>query len=1479
MNKSARMSKFLNSIGITDLDIFDMDFISITKSEFDENLFIYNIKKETPWNYHQFEIFFNGLSSITSYNYKINFTYLSEIDDESIKNFVEDWYFNHYMAQPDFYMTFVDNHINLIFDEQDDLNDFQSREGDLKSLLNFIGYNYDLCLKYVPSEDSSSLLSRKYDNKNYDEENYNAEEVQEEIQQEFQEKQDVAEADLAKKLEENYKLMLEERKHRLAFKRGEYEYYHINQIDENTTCVDINGTVYQPEFVVTKKGIVICKFSLLDETDAISVTLISSRLSKACKESEDINEIKEGKRIRVLGRVDIDKFRHEIIIMGHEFQSLPKLPLRTDEYQGKKRVELHLHTKMSEMDAVTSITDYVKLAKSMGHTAIALTDHGVVQAFPDAQGAAKDNGVKILYGCELYMIEDFLRGALNPGNIDLNASTFICFDLETTGLSIKYDHITEFGAVKFVNGFVTDRLDILINPEMPIPHEIEVKTNITNEMVKNQPTIKEVLPQILEFIGDGVLVSHNIEFDYGMLNEAMETKGFGELVKPAIDTLALSKYFYAENRSHNLGSLCKRLEIDYDPEAAHRADYDAEVLSKCFSALKTRLLDEGLVTLEQLSTLPIKPELLKQRTFRPSHVTVYCKNKQGLKDLYKIISNSHVEHMGYLPFVPRSLITKYRENLIVGSACFNSDLFYSSTNRSQKKVAESMKFYDFIEIQPYTNYEYLVNIHEIPTEKLLRQYIRDIVDEAKKQGKLICATGDVHYANPEDKIYRDIYIANKAKGGVDHPLNPYRRKKLPHFENPDQYYRTTQEMLDEYKWLGDDDFCKEIVIENTNKIADMCDVIEPIPPGLYPPYIDNCENLLTELCYKTAHEQYGEVLPELVEKRLAEELHGIISNGYSVTYYIAHKLVKKANDDGYLVGSRGSVGSSFAATMAGITEVNPLQPHYRCPKCKHVEFVYDPDITSGFDLPPKVCPECGEPMIADGQLIPFQTFLGFKAEKVPDIDLNFPTDYQATAHNYTKVFLGEKNVYRAGTISTVQFKTAFGYVRNYIEEFLGEDPNKVKSAYIAALAAGCTEVKRTTGQHPGGIVVIPDNMEVYDFTPVQYPAGDTDAAWLTTHYDFHKIHDTILKLDMLGHVDPQALKMMSNLTGVDCITLPVNDRKVISLFSNDDALGLQHKYLPPDNGALGLPEFGTPFVRQMLRETNPHSFRDLLIISGLSHGTDVWNNNAQDLVNPVRDKEGNILEPAITDLHGVIGCRDDIMTYLISKGMDSSYSFKIMEKVRKGKFLTEQEEADMTAHDIPRYYIDSCNKIKYLFPKGHACAYVMMALRVGYYKVYYPLEYYATFFTLRCDQYDIESMVGGIDAIHDKLMFFKQKRDNKEKLSPKEEEQEKTLIVALEMTERGFIFRNISVEESDGSNFKVDHEHNALIPPFSVLDGLGDKAAQTIITARNEKPFISKDDLQKRGKLSANSIKLLTQLGVLDNLQDTDQLSLFDFNF
>lgn len=1445
-----KMIKFLNSIKIENFNDFDLDFITITKSNYDLDLYLYSIKKESGWCFRLFEEFFNALSNIKNYKYEITFSYPNGIENNSIIEFINDWYFNKTFIQPDIDIQIENKQIIIIANTQNDLELIKSKQDDLESLFRFINYDYYFELQILKNKEEES------------------EEKQERIDldEAFKPIKEKSEELALKDLEENYSKMIEERKNRELFKRGDYEPFSLNDINENSGAVDINGKLFQADIKTTKNGRLKVDAGIYDDNNAVFVTIIESRSIS----DEEIKLLKPGMNIRILGRCGFDKFKREVYIMAHKIFLLPEDPLR-DDLSEEKRVELHLHTNMSEMDGISSIETYCKLAKHMGHKAIALNDHGVVQSFPLAQIAGKKYGLKILYGSELYMIDDYLKGTLNSVDVPLNNASYVVFDLESTGLSIRYDRITEFGAVKIVNGREVDKIDILINPEMEISKFIEKKTNITNEMVKKEKPIRDVLPKILDFIKGSILISHNIEFDYNMLNQALIDNGYDKLVQPAIDTLQISRYIYPQNASHRLGALCKRLDVRYDEESAHRADYDASVLSSCWFSLLLMLVNKKPdITHRDLEKLTMNKALLKQRGFFRSatHVNVLVKNTKGLKDLYELISISHDETLGSKPFIKRSELEKRRENLLLGSACFNGEVFYSSYRRGQDELKKAISFYDFIEIQPLNNYMWLVNAGEIPSEDILKRYIVNIIETSQKQGKIIVATGDTHYANPQDKKFRDVIIESTGVGTTYHPLS--HGKSDYYFPNPDQHYRSTEEMLEAFRWLGED-IAHQFVIKNTNYIADLIEDISPIPPGLFPPKIDNSDKLLRELCFNKAHELYGENLPKLIEDRLDTELNGIISNGYAVIYYISHLLVKMSNDQGYIVGSRGSVGSSFAATMASITEVNPLPPHYRCPKCKYVEFSEDKEITSGFDLPAKKCPHCGEDLISDGQSIPFQVFLGFNAEKTPDIDLNFPADFQLTAHLFTKDLLGEKNVYRAGTISTIQLKTAIGNVKKSYLPALNIDPSRVRSAYQIALAYGCQGVKRTTGQHPGGIVVIPKSNDVCDFTPVQFPADKDDATWKTTHFDYDALHETLLKFDMLGHVDPQASKMMSDLTGVDCRTLPMNDKKVISIFSQDEVLNLKHKYLKKDNGALGLPEFGTNFVRQMLRETKPQNFKELLIISGLSHGTNVWTNNQQDLI-----KEGK------SDLKGLIGCRDDIMQYLISVGVPPIESFKIMETVRKNNPLSDKQISLMKEHGVSDQYIETCHKIQYLFPKGHACAYVMMAMRVAYYKVYHPLEYYATFFTLRCNGYDIETMSKGIDAIYSKIQELEERRksnDIDKKLSTKEEEILKTLGVALEMAERGYTIENINIEKSDAAAFLVNKENNSIIPPLKVLDGLGEDSSNGFIKARSEKMFTSLEDIKQRGKLSSSAIEEMKRLHVFDNIPETDQLSLFDFSF
>ncbi len=1497
-----KMLRFLNSIGIENTEKFDLDFLKISKETGGAKLdkYRYYVVKDTLWDFDTLIEFKDKLSSINSYEYEFIFSYKEKMNKDFLENFIHDFIYSKIFDDLDIYIH-LNSKLKIYFLNELDLSNFELIEDELKELFSFVCYDFPI-ETFVDTRENIEQIKERYEkldlenkkkkeeiNENIDvninedivdisfeennntdisnvtkeEDKLNLEEVKKAKEEEFKKLNETTLKNIHKEEKEYEEYKKEKDYKREVFKKdSEYKVMNLEDIDENSGSVDFKAKIFESEIRDLRDNKKMVKLGVFTPKSAVYVNIYPSQKEMSETNFNDV----VGKNIEIKGKVTLFKNSKEFTITGHYFYLLPDDPLREDESE-EKRVELHLHTQMSEMDGITNISDYCKLASHFGMKAIAVTDHGVVQAFPEAQKAAKKYGIKVLYGSELYLIPDFLNACINPKNQKLKDATFVVFDLETTGLSTRYDNITEFGAVKIQGGMVVDRLDIIINPLKEIPEKIVQKTKITNEMAKASPTIKEVFPEILKFIGDSVLVSHNANFDYEHLNRAFRECYGSEFIHPVIDTLTLSRYLFPANRRHRLGELCSRLDVIYDEKSAHRADYDAQVLGSCWISIKS-MIDQKMnePTLLDLSALPYPKELYKNSR-SASHATVLCKNKDGLKDLYKIISISECNYVGNIPLVPRSLLNKYRKNLIIGSACFNGDVFQSAAYRDEQTLRKAISYYDYIEIQPLENYSYLINMEEVKDEDTIKLYLNSIIDEAAKQNKIIVATGDCHYLNPQDKIYRDIMIKAEAVGKILHPLNPYNRKDHPEFENPDQHFLSTKEMLDAFSWLNDEEKIKEYVITNTNKIAEMCDVIEPISDQLFPPKIENCSELLTELCYKKAHDEYGEVLPAYIENRLKEELDGIITNGYSVTYYIAHELVRLTNEAGYIVGSRGSVGSSFAAYCGGITEVNPLPPHYRCPKCKHVEFHDMSDgCTSGYDLPEKECPHCGTKMIKDGQNIPFETFLGFHAEKVPDIDLNFPADFQSTAHGFTKDLLGEDKVFRAGTISTVQFKTAYGYVRNFFEQ-QGIDPNKIKGSYTAALAYGCVGIKRTTGQHPGGIIVVPRDMEIYDFSPVQYPANDTTVEWKTTHFDFHAIHDTILKLDMLGHVDPQALKMMSDLAKLDIKKIPFDDKNVLSLFTSNKALKLQHKYIKNDVGTTGIPEFGTNFVKQLLREAKPTSFKQLLIVSGLSHGTDVWSNNAQTLISS-----------GITDINGVIGCRDDIMSYLISMGIDNSKAFAIMETVRKGKKLSDEQILDMESHDVPSYYIDSCKKIKYLFPKGHACAYVMMALRVGYFKVYYPLEFYVTYFTLRCDQYDIDTMIKGIDAINAKIEELegrKNSRDPLNKLSTKEEGILDTLIAALEFAERGFKFEKIDINRSLPDQFIIDKQNKSLIPPFKVLDGIGENGGKGVLDARSEREFDSIEDFTKRAKLPSKVVDVLKNMGSLSHLRESDELSLF----
>ncbi len=1426
----AVLVRFFKNIGIEDVSIYaDCRF---TKCVFDKKTNILEIVIEAPklLSYNAYKNILDGIEKL-NYNTNLTFSYKSSISQEMLFNLLKDQFVSitnlNATSLPKFSYEAKQDTIKLSFYGQIHLKAFSYVLEMWEDLLDSISLKTIIETNVITN--SNELEKRQLEVK-----------------------------EISKVISSKYKEVVEQTSYNNETRRikGNYKEVTLKAVDSSYENVVIKAQVFQSESRISKKNQTILSLFVYDKTDSIEVMVFENRRHFKKERLEEIAH--DGNYLKIRGHVQESKYTHEIQIVADFIDILdePFDEVHLDEEE-EKRVELHLHTKMSNMDAVSTITDYCKQAHDWGMKAIAITDHGVVQAFPEAQKAAKTYGLKMIYGSELYMVDEKLDYIMNPSSIELNKATYCVFDFETTGLSARYDKIIEFGAVKIKDGLVIDNVDLLIDPEMELSETTTRLTHITTAMVKGKMKIKEALKKMKDFIGDSILVSHNANFDVGFLNEAFINNNEHEITNPVIDTLSLSRYVFPNNKAHSLGAISRLLDVEYDGESAHRANYDAEVLGNVWMAMLA-ILSKNNQELKHcdLDNL-VSKEILKYQ--RPKHVTVYAKNPEGLKSLFKIISASHIEYFAQGPRVPRSLIEKYRKDLIIGSACFNGEVFDTALTRGKKVLQEKMRFYDFIEVQPTDNYSFLVNDGQISSMDDVKKIITDVIKDAEEINKIVVATSDAHYLHEEDKLYRDVYIFAKSVGGGRHPLNPFRRKEI-NYENPDQHFRSTSEMLDCFRFLGEEK-AREIVIKNSNLIASQTEELFPIKDKLYPPFIENCDERLKKRVYEKAYRMYGNPLPKKVADRLEAELSGIIKYGYSVQFFIASEIVRQANKDGFIVGSRGSVGSSFVATMADITEVNALPPHYLCPKCKYLEFIEDGSVKSGYDLDDKLCPKCNTPLKQDGQNLPFATFLGFNAEKVPDIDLNFSGDYQAQAHNLTKVLLGEKNVFRAGTIETVAEKTAYGYVLGYFEQ-MGIDPATIRNAEKTRIAKHCQDVKRTTGQHPGGIIVIPNDYEVYDFTAVQYPADDLNAAWKTTHFDFHAIHDNVLKLDLLGHVDPTALKMLGDLTNIDPTTVPMNDKKVHSIFSSREALNCKSNYLNETTGAMGLPEFGTSLTRTMLDEIKPTKFADLVLISGLSHGTDVWSGNAQDLL---RNK--------VCGVDGIIACRDDVMLYLQAHGIENSMAFKTMEAVRKGKKIPEDYLETLIEHNIPDYYIESANKCKYLFPKAHAVAYVTMAVRIAWYKLYQPLAYYATFFSTRCKQFDIVSMINGKDAIIQRIENIRELKAKKMQ-SPKEDEIEKTLIVALEMAERGYRIGNIDLYKSDAKNFVIDHERNLLIPPFSVIDGLGNSAAYSVIEARN-KPFFSIEDLLARTKLNSQNIDNLKKMGVLNDLPEFDQLSLF----
>ena len=1208
----------------------------------------------------------------------------------------------------------------------------------------------------------------------------------------------------------------------------------LSAIDPYSGSVTVVGEIFKADSRITwdKKS---KRFSLYitDQSGSIIVKFLLP-VNKA----DDISDyIKPGKSIAVSGDVSYDKYEEDYVINARTICTAKKIQIVDNA--PKKRVELHLHTTMSAMDATNDIADFVSRAASWGHTAIALTDHGSLQAYPSAQAAAKSAGIKLIYGVEGYLIDDKVQMFKNAFDTKLD-DTFIVFDIETTGLSALEHRITEIGAVKIKDGKVIDRFQTFVNPKTPIPAKITDLTGITNEMVKDAPSISQVLDKFIEFCGEKpVLVAHNAPFDCGFIKTACKNNNI-EFKFDQIDTVPICRFLFKELKKVKLDIVAKHLGLgDFNH---HRAVDDAEVLSKIFNIILEKFYKEyDARDIRDVSKAMSNIDYKKEKSY---HIVLLVKNKTGLKHLYELVTLAHTKHFYRKPLMFKSEISKLREGLLIGSACEAGELYRAIlSGREFKDLIKIAKFYDYLEIQPLGNNAHLLKDGTVGDRQKLEQINKTIIELADKLNKPVVATGDVHFLNKQDEVFRRILMAGQGFSDAD--------------EQAPLYFRTTEDMLSEFEYLGEE-LAKKVVVDNTNIIADMIEDIQPIPDGMHAPEMEGAETELKELATKGAIKLYGDPLPQLVKDRLEHELNSIINNGFSVMYMIAQKLVKKSNEDGFSVGSRGSVGSSFVATTLGISEVNPLPPHYICPNCKYVQFFNDGSVGSGYDLDEKNCPECGCKMKSDGHDIPFETFLGFKGDKVPDIDLNFSGIYQSTAHKYVEELFGSGYVFKAGTIGTLADKTAFGFVKKYLEA----KNMKINKAEEERLIAGCVGVKRTTGQHPGGMVVIPKKNSVYDFCPIQHPADDQSSDILTTHFDFHSLHDTILKLDILGHDVPTMLKYLNDLTDTNFEDIPLNDKSVYSLLTSPEALGVTPEQIDCQTGTLAIPEMGTSFVRKMMVEARPKNFSELLQISGLSHGTDVWTDNAQTLI---ANKVCTISE--------VIGTRDNIMVYLIHKGLEPSLAFKIMEIVRKGKAkkqLTDDMIAQMKGHGVPDWYIESCMKIKYMFPKAHAAAYVTGAMRLGWYKIYRPVEFYSVYFTVRQEGVNAVDVAKGIDYLRQVVhsiegMGKAQKQKDNETLTAYQ--------IIIEAMARGIEFLPVDIYSSEASEFKI--EDGKIRMPFSVFSGVGETAAEKIVASRKNGPFISQDEFRERSGVSTTVLDLLNDEGVFRDIPRTSQISLF----
>lgn len=1225
------------------------------------------------------------------------------------------------------------------------------------------------------------------------------------------------------------------------------------QTEENLLVFE--GLVFDVEKKTTRTGRHIINFKMTDYTSSFA-------MQKWAKDNDDLKKydmIAKGAWLRVQGNVENNPFTKSLTMNVQKVKEIAHTPRKDLMPEGQKRVEFHAHTNMSTMDALPTVESLIDKAAEWGHPAIAITDHANVQSFPHGYHRARKLGIKAIFGMEANIVEDSVPITYNEVSMPLKEATYVVFDVETTGLSAVNNDLIQIAASKMYKGNIIEQFDEFIDPGHPLSSFTTELTGITDQHLQGAKPLKHVLEEFQTFCQDTVLVAHNATFDVGFMNANYERHGLPLITQPVIDTLEFARNLYPEYKRHGLGPLTKRFQVAL--EHHHMANYDAEATGRLLFIFINDVLERhGITDMADLNTKLVAEDSYKKA--RVKHATIYVQNQTGLKNIFKLVSLSNVKYFEGVARIPRTVLNAHREGLLLGSACSEGEVFDAVLTKGLDAAVEAAKYYDVIEIMPPALYAPLLAQGTIKDESGIQETIQDLIEVGRRSDKPVLATGNVHYIEPEEEIYREIIVRSLGQGAMINRTIGRGEGAMP-APLPKAHFRTTNEMLDEFAFLGEK-LAYEVVVTNTQAFAERFDNIEVVKGDLYTPYIDKAEETVAELTYEKAFEIYGNPLPDIIDLRIEKELTSILGNGFAVIYLASQMLVNRSNERGYLVGSRGSVGSSFVATMIGITEVNPMPPHYVCPKCQHSDFITDGSYGSGYDLPDKECPECGTLYQKDGQDIPFETFLGFDGDKVPDIDLNFSGDDQPSAHLDVRDIFGKEYAFRAGTVGTVADKTAYGFVKGYERDY----GKFYRDAEVDRLAKGAAGVKRTTGQHPGGIVVIPNYMDVYDFTPVQYPADDTSAEWQTTHFNFHDIDENILKLDILGHDDPTMIRKLQDLSGIDPSEIMPDDPGVMALFSGTEILGVTEEQIGTPTGMLGIPEFGTNFVRGMVNETRPKTFAELLQLSGLSHGTDVWLGNAQDLI-----KQG------IADLSTVIGCRDDIMVYLMHQGLEPKMAFTIMERVRKGLWLKIPEDERngyiqaMRDNNIPDWYIESCGKIKYMFPKAHAAAYVLMALRVAYFKVHHPLYYYCAYFSIRAKAFELKTMSGGLAAVKARMKDIADKKQRNEATNV-ENDLFTTLELVNEMLERGYQFGQLDLYRSDALEFVIDGD--TLIPPFIALEGLGENVAKQVVAARQEGEFLSKTELRKRGGLSTTLVDKMTDMGILKNLPEDNQLSLFD---